>query len=265
MKRKISFLTFIVLSLTLELNAQNISTDPGWQWGRFNNTFHSFRTNGIETDFDNNIISFFSYEDSVHIEDTSFYHPEGYPSGSYKYFAIVKRNSSGEFIKAVDFHACPGGRLYPAQIAVDKESNIYVYGSFSDTLFVNDSFVVSIYSNYSDVYLLKLDKNFEFQWAKTISSELQDDNRGIAIAEDNYIYISALHLSGSQDTLLYMVNYLNQDSAEYFTGLNSLLKIDPEGHLIWRSEIRDPAHGNADISNTVTGETVPALFPTPSL
>ena len=57
------------------------------------------------------------------------------------------------------------------------------------------------------------------------------------------------------DTLHFMVNYLDQDSAEYFTGLNSLLKLDTNGKMIWRSEIRYPAASQTSISNTVMGET----------
>ncbi len=253
MKRKISFLAFIVVSLTLELNAQNISTDPGWQWARLSNIHNSSSNEDFRKDFDNNFLSFYYYADSIIIDDTAFYHAGNYPNGMANCIAIVKRNSKGEFLKAADIYTTPNEYLFSTEMELDKESNVYIYGTFTDTLFVNGHTVLLPNPDHVDVYLLKLDNNFEFQWAQTISYIYQDDCRGIEISEDNYIYLSVEHMAG-MNTGHVFANYFNQDSADVYGGLSSLLKIDTDGQIIWRCEIRDPENVDSEIDNTAVGK-----------
>ena len=241
-------LTLFFLLFCLNVSSQNKELDPGWQWARLTNIPNTLDSEEILTDADNNTISFIYYIDSVLIEDTAFYHDENYASYN---IAIIKRNSEGDFIKAADIYTNPGEFLFNTDLATDHESNIYLYGSFSDTLFVNDT-MITMPNPGIDIYLLKLDNNLEFQWGGTISSDYQDDSEGLAISEDNYIYLSAQHFN-SLDTSHSFVNFFNQDSADVAQGLNSLVKLDQDGQIVWRAEIRDNKDGFAEIINTING------------
>ncbi len=234
--------------LSILLIAQNRESDPGWQWARLTNTVNALGSEEILTDADNNTISLFYYGDSVLIEDTAFNHDVNYASYN---IAIVKRNSEGDFIKAADIYTNPGEFLFNTDLETDHESSIYLFGTFSDTLFINDTMIIRPEPGI-DIYLLKFDKNLEFQWGRTISSAYQDDSECIAVSEDDFIYLSARHWN-SMDTSHHMVNYFDQDSADVSSGLNSFLKVDKDGLIIWRAEIRDDYDGFAEIINTIAG------------
>jgi hypothetical protein len=250
MKTFTKILTLILVIFSLNITAQNDVSDPGWQWARFSNTYHSASysssNGGLKTDFDNNLFTFFYYEDSIMIEDTAFYHPTEHPYDCN--IAIIKRNSIGGFLKALDIYTTTGNYFYYAEIELDKGSNVYLYVVCSDTVFVNGQILIPIIPGHS-VFLLKFDNNLEFQWANTISSICQDISGGIAVSDDNYIYLSAEHLCNDH----YIANYFDQDSADIYGGLNSLLKIDPDGQIIWRCEIRNDTNMTADVTNTVVG------------
>jgi hypothetical protein len=181
------------------------------------------------------------------IEDTAFYHPTEHPYDCN--IAIIKRNSIGGFLKALDIYTTTGNYFYYAEIELDKGSNVYLYVVCSDTVFVNGQILIPLTPGHS-VFLLKFDNNLEFQWANTISSLCQDISGGIAVSDDNYIYLSAEHLCNDH----YIANYFGQDSADIYGGLNSLLKIDPDGQIIWRCEIRNDTNMTASVTNTVVGK-----------
>jgi hypothetical protein len=251
MKTLMKFVAFILVCFSPDLHAQNKETDPGWQWAKFSNIYHSAGYSSsdkeIKTDFDNNMFTFYYYEDSIRIEDTAFCHPTEHPYDCN--IAVIKRNSVGGFLKAADITTTTGNFFYYAEIELDKGSNVYIYAVCGDTVFVNGQILTPFIPGHS-VFLIKFDNNLEFLWANTISSMCQDISGGIAVSDDNYIYLSANHLCKYH----YIANYFNQDSSDIYGGLNSLLKIDPDGQIIWRCEIRNDTNYTADVTNTIVGE-----------
>jgi hypothetical protein len=234
--------------------SQEMSSKPGWQWGRFSNIQNSFDNLVNRTNFYNDIFSLEWYIDAIYIEDTAFAHPEGYPNFQDFNLALIKRNSKGEFIKAIDIYSPPNKMLYYADMELDQESNIYLYGTYEDTLFVNDTFLLPRYiPYYSDIFLIKLDENLDFIWAKTIASRSQDACSGLAISQDDFIYLTTYNMNGGYDTVHSYINFFDQDSTEILTGVISLLKVDPGGNIIWRSEIRKPKIGTGFMRNTLVG------------
>jgi hypothetical protein len=244
-------LTFILFPGIV--SAQKESHDPGWQWGRLTNIENS-GNDEIKTNFFNDIYSLESYIDTIYIEDTAFFHPGGYPNQQDFNLALIKRNSKGEFVKAIDIFTPQNKRLYYADMELDSESNIYLYGAYDDTIFINDNILPPVYyPQYGDVFLIKLDKELNFKWAKTIAYRGFDYCSGMGISKDNFIYLSTYHMPGSYDTLHYYVNFFGQDSTEILTGVISLLKVDTEGNIIWRNEIRKPVIGTGFMRNTLVG------------
>jgi hypothetical protein len=248
----LSALFFIFFSY--QALSQTEPQDPGWQWGRLSNVENSFRNLGIRTNFYNDIYTFEWYIDSIYIEDTVFMHTGGYPNNQDFHIAVIKRNSRGEFIKALDLYTPQNKQLYFVDMEIDRASDIYVYGSFQDTLFINDTIVLRDNPEFGrDIYLVKLDQDLNFIWAKQISPSLGDPG-GIAISRDNKMYISAYHMTDGYDTVHQYINFFNQDSTEILTGLISLLKLDTAGNIIWRDEIRKPRTGYAFLRNITIGE-----------
>ncbi len=227
MKYLLITLVIAFVCLSTNADAQTEAQDPGWQWGRLSNVENSFGNIGIRTNFYNDIYTFEWYIDTIYIEDTAFFHSGGYPNNQDFHIAVVKRNSKGEFIKALDLYTPQNMDLYYSDMEIDNASNIYIYGSFQDTLFINDTIVIPANPGFGgDIYLLKLDQDLNFQWAKQISDPSTDDPGGIAISKDNNLYISTYHMNGGYDTIHQFINFFNQDSTEILTGLISLLKLD---------------------------------------
>ncbi len=252
------FLILLLAAFTItsgNLKAQNEIEDWDWQWGKSAEVNNGFRSLGIRTDFNNDIYSYYWYIDSITIGDTAFRHYGNYPNHQNFDLAIVKYNHNGDFIRAVDLYTTPHHAVRMVDIEIDKDSNIYIYGTYSDTLFVNNNIITSIHKGYMpNIFITKLSSDFQFIWGKTISSIFQDDTGGLSISNDNSIYISSAHHTGSNDSIISMIDYMGQDSAIIGKGLSSLIKIDSEGNLLWRQEIRDYPKGSVFIDNTLIGE-----------
>lgn len=234
--------------------AQNKSQDPGWQWAQLSNVENSRWNMGIRTNFYNDIFTSERYIDTIYIEDTAFFHSGGWANYNDYHIALVKRNSKGEFLKAVDLFVPQNSHLYYADMEMDNESNVYLFGEFDDTLFVNDTIILPVNEiSFIDLYLLKLDKDLNFKWAGIISSKYSDNIGRLDISEENDLYLSVFNMN-SYDTVYRFVNFFNQDSAEIRTGLISLLKLDANGKIIWRNEIRQPYYGYTIIRNNFIGK-----------
>lgn len=239
------------------LYAQTDTEEWDWQWGKSAEVYTAYTGTanlGIFTDFENNFYNYYWYTDSIIICDTAFRHLGSSP---YQYsfnLALVKYDQNGEFIRAVDFYNTLNNSVFEIDIKIDHDSNIYVYGTYTDTLFVNNNFITNSENGFQpSIFLIKLTNDFEFIWGKTISSPAQDLCGGIDISNDNSIYLSSNHVY-YPDSVVRVVNYLNQDSAKIDKGLNSILKIDSDGNLLWRKEIRSCTNGYAESYVNVVGE-----------
>ena len=228
--------------------------DSTYQWARLSNIENKFRSLGIRTNFNNDIFSFCWYIDSIYIEDTAFLHFGGYPNHQDFNVAIVKRDYQGNFIKACDFFTPQNKSIWFVDVEIDKESNLLVFGSFSDTPYIDNKRITVSDNQGRNLFLVKLDSDFNFIWGNTISSPYQDECGNINISEDNYYYLTANHMHNGSDTVSRIAYYLGQDSAYVDDGLNSLLKIDKDGMIIWRKEIHDDNRGHSDGRNTVVGQ-----------
>ena len=123
-------------------------------------------------------------------------------------------------------------------IAVDSSGNIYATGNFNGTV----NFGGGLLNRSSqDIYLLKLDSNFTFQWVKTFSDTNQQSDpamgTAIAIDEDGNVYSGG----GIGDTI--RIGDLSLDGAN---NRAYILKHDSSGNLLWSKTF---GGGTADASD----------------
>ena len=123
-------------------------------------------------------------------------------------------------------------------IAVDSSGNIYATGNFNGTV----NFGGGLLNRSSqDIYLLKLDSNFTFQWVKTFSDTNQQSDpamgTAIAIDEDGNVYSGG----GIGDTI--RIGDLSLDEAN---NRAYILKHDSSGNLLWSKTF---GGGTADASD----------------
>ncbi len=139
-------------------------------------------------------------------------------------------------------------------LTVDKEGNVLITGIFQAPLDFDpgkDTFELSTNSalgyGEEEVYLLKLNKDGEFIWAKSIGGN--DYDEGWAIATDDH---SNVYVGGSHAGKL----YVSPGSNLIFNGSKNtdgfLLKFDSAGTLLWANQIS--GKGQNDISQIVLDE-----------
>ncbi|MBA3662922.1 MAG: SBBP repeat-containing protein [Bacteroidetes bacterium] len=147
---------------------------------------------------------------------------------------ISKLDSSGNFVWAKSI----GGNAwdYSFTLCLDRHSNVYTTGYFSDTVdFDPGQNVYNLISmdGKDDVFVNKLDKNGNFIWAKSFSGPSNYD-RGFSMAID---------LSGNIIT-----TGMFEDSVDFDPGLgihklyasgnyNFACKLDSSGSFIWAKQI----------------------------
>ena len=123
-------------------------------------------------------------------------------------------------------------------ISVDSSGNIYATGTFQNTVNFGGG---NITSSGKDIYLLKLDSNFTFQWVKTFSDSNQQSDpamgTAIAIDEDGNVYSGG----GIGDTI--RIGDLSLDGAN---NRAYILKHDSSGNLLWSKTF---GGGTADASD----------------
>ena len=149
---------------------------------------------------------------------------------------IVKLNSDAQF---QNIYLSSISTAQKAKgIAIDSSGNIYATGNFNGTV----NFGGGLLNRSSqDIYLLKLDSNFTFQWVKTFSDTNQQSDpamgTAIAIDEDGNVYSGG----GIGDTI--RIGDLSLDGAN---NRAYILKHDSSGNLLWSKTF---GGGTADASD----------------
>lgn len=159
-------------------------------------------------------------------------------TGTYSHdLFIVKLNSDGQF---QNIYLSSISTAQKAKgIAVDSSGNIYATGNFNGTVNFGGGLLTPRSSQ--DIYLLKLDSNFTFQWVKTFSDSNQQSDpamgTAIAIDEDGNVYSGG----GIGDTI--RIGDLSLDGAN---NRAYILKHDSSGNLLWSKTF---GGGTADASD----------------
>ena len=114
-------------------------------------------------------------------------------------------------------------------VAADEEGNTYVTGIFSDTIDLDPGppSVIQTSQGVEDVYLIKMDKNGEYEWGITWGGEFTQDSSAIALDRDGYIYVTG-NYSGPTDFDPGPGVSIQEGLADVF-----LCKFDPNGQFCW--------------------------------
>ncbi len=135
---------------------------------------------------------------------------------------------SGGGVGRYDEYLVKGG------IAVDAAQNIYVSGTFDDSLLtIGGHIFVNAHKDSGDIYLIKYDSAGNYIWGKTFGGIGQDYGERLLVGNNNKLYLSGWYSSSAlifgSDTLL--PAYPSPSSSS----LNSsyLIEMDTSGNTIW--------------------------------
>lgn len=146
---------------------------------------------------------------------------------------ILKHNANGDFLWAKQLF---GGQNEGTGIAIDEEGDLYICGDFNETVDFDPSIAnYNLTSNGgNDMYILKLNSDGEFIWAKHAGGDEYDwgtyvdvDNLG------NVVVTGRFRLT---------VDFNPDEADEFFISSNGdldifILKLNSEGDFIWVKNI----------------------------
>jgi hypothetical protein len=124
-------------------------------------------------------------------------------------------------------------------IAVDSSGNIYATGTFQNTVNFGGG---NITSSGNDIYLLKLNSSFAFQWVKRFAVDNGSTGQALGLAvtvdEDGNVY-SVGQIGGSVDFGGGTINFGSQDDAY-------IVKYDSSGSFQWSKTFGSASANNID-------------------
>ncbi|MCC7297929.1 MAG: T9SS type A sorting domain-containing protein [Bacteroidia bacterium] len=219
----------------------------------FNPTFGAMQI--VDTKYDNNSNSYLcgNFTGTVDVDPTSGVRnlsSTGIGSDIY----ILKLDKAGKLLWAHSFSNNYDNDLFG--ITLDQQNNIYLLGDFNGTIDLNPGagiFNVTIPMN-SENYLIKLNSDGNFQWAKKhgfgllkSTLALNADKSGNIFTIGDYTNISYFHSDSTKPVSL---------GGDSFRGA-FITKYDRNGEFLWVKNIR--AYGNYFTSNQY-GDLVLADF-----
>ncbi len=145
---------------------------------------------------------------------------------------VEKLDANGNFLWAKTFGGASYNEDVGNSIAVDANGNVYVTGWFSDDTTDFDPGNGTDYhasNGGADIFVLKLDANGNFQWAKTFGSREWDRGYGITVDNSANVYIVG--------SFLYTVNFNQGAGTDNHTSSGGfdvfVQKLDTDGNYLW--------------------------------
>lgn len=181
---------------------------------------------------------------SMFMDDQGFIYMTGYFNGSVDFDPspgtailtavngdafILKLDTSGNYIWAKSIAG--SSAVYGNSITTDTASNVYLAGSFNDTTDMDPGVnTFNLVSNGSgDIFILKLDFEGNFVWAKSMGSANNDWAGSIALDNSGNIYTTGkFELSADFDPGLGIFNLISSGDQELY-----VQKLDNNGNFIW--------------------------------
>lgn len=155
-------------------------------WVKTFGGFGDDRANDIEMDQDGNLIITGGFSGAVDFDPGAGVH-NLVGTGYIEFFAL-KLNPDGDFIWAKSLGGDFGEEGYG--IAIDHNNDILITGYFMDTVDFAplEAGDIHISEGNEDVFILKLDEDGNFIWARTFGGMGPDFGEDIAVDSDNNIY-----------------------------------------------------------------------------
>ncbi len=179
-------------------------------------------------------------------------------SGNYDVF-VVKLDSLGTFKWAKKIGSPYGwsdNAVKARDIVVDGAGNVYSTGHFQKTIDFDPSLSANylltsdINTNYTNVYISKLDNNGNFVWAKNIGGTLDDIGSSIAFTNSGNVIVAGEFRSGP-------VDFDPSPSSSYTLSTNTfscntfICELTPSGNFVGAKNINNIVYGSQNTSSSL--------------
>jgi len=246
MKKILSFI-LIIISISFHLVSYAQSNDWEWDWAyNSNDSAVGPGLSILSSDKMNNYYFYAPYITDIYFPDTSFHH-----TGNYSYNCVIaKYNTNGKLLKALDIYTLPNRNINNVGLVTDHDMNMYIAGSFQERIFFQNTYLNhgnTPVIEQPDVFLLKLNQDYDVIWADVISGSVQDRMDGIAISQDDKIYIATSHVANINTPTT--VSYLSQETVSYNTPFISVTQLNTDKSINWRKDILNVSFENLTLGN----------------
>jgi hypothetical protein len=163
---------------------------------------------------------------------------------------LQKYNSDGELLWAKSMEGTPSESSSANSIAVDGFGNVYITGSYSETVDFDPGLgLTTMTSSVSkDIFIQKISTNGELIWIKTIEKGYNDVANALELDDEANIYITGSFQSTADfDTGLAEYNLSVEDGGDDMF----VLKLDSAGNLIWATDIGGKSGTNWAAGNDI--------------
>lgn len=152
---------------------------------------------------------------------------------------VQKLDSNGALLWAKSF----GGSSddFGRSVTVDLQSNVYITGGFNGTVDFNPgSGVFNLTSSGGiDIFIVKLNAQGDFQWAKKIGGNQTDQGRSLIVDNHGYLYVTGSFKSTvdfDPGTATHSITSAGQEDV-------FILKLDTQGVFSWAKTFRGLSSG----------------------
>lgn len=220
----------ILVAIHFNTNAQS----DLWEWGKQASEEQISNYMSVNfIDFYNQVYCSVEYSEQLSVGDTLLQGGGGSGLGN---TAILKYNTDGELLESLNFW---GGNVHWIRTVADDRENLYVGGMFSNFMYIDDTIIYHAPGStafHPDVFLAKFDSEKKLLWSGLIHYEYQDDLTGLAIGDNNSIYLLTEHYANTNPS---QVIFFDQDTCDTFTTpINHVVAVDSNCNIKWRREIR---------------------------
>jgi hypothetical protein len=245
------FKTIVACCFILFSSFSSFAQSPTFEWAEgLGGSVYDYGY-GITTDDSGYIYTTGYFQDTVDFDPSSAIF-NLVSEGGYDVF-VQKLDASGKFIWAKSIGGT--GADYAYSILTDQQGSSYTIGRYSSTVdFDPGSGTTSIKSRGStDIFILKLDRNGNFEWAKSMGGSLSDEGRCLAYDQKGGIY-SIGHFNGTVDfdPGSGTNNIVSSGSYDVF-----IQKLDTSGKFIWAKNI---GGSSADYGQSIAADSAGYIY-----
>jgi hypothetical protein len=237
---KSNFLILLLTIATTFTEAQNL------QWAKsFGNT-SSDAGASVKVDNEGNIYTIGYFTGNVDFDPGVGLNTLTATPDSYQDIFIQKLDASGNFLWAKTF----GGPFidYYSSFCIDSNGNLFITGIFQYTRDFDpglDTFNITAQGIFSDIYLLKLDAQGNFIWAKSFGGPANDNVNSITIDNSGNIYTTgSFNSTVDFDPSVQIFELTSAGLSDAF-----VQKMTSSGNFIWAKRF---GNNNGESSNSIT-------------
>lgn len=229
---KILLYVFILVYLNLPSAAQQTH----WSWAKIGYNIDMALGTNVCIDMNDNVYATGSFKNTLNLDTFSIV-----SLGDFDAF-LIKLNATGECVWAKSI----GGIGDDASnfsgislLSIDSLGNSYLSFPFSDTVKV-DGFTIAS-EGYTDIAMIKFDKNGNVIWCKSFGTIENDRPKKIILWHDKLYLCGEFSINGTESIQLDTVTLTSKGGGDIF-----LVKMDTSGVVIWARNEGTPLNENAE-------------------